>query len=73
MKIDSLLLASVQWFKPHLDKDAFGEPTQIWQHNDFEVGALYTCIPVKYLKCQCSFSNIPYNDESVLVVVTLAE
>ena len=31
-KFESLLLASVPWFKPHLDKDAFGKPAQIWRH-----------------------------------------
>ena len=72
-QIESLSLASVLWFKPHAGKDAFGKPAQIWQYNNFEVGGLYSFIPVQCLKCRCSFSKIVYDNEFVLVIVPLIE
>lgn len=71
-RIETISLASVQWFIPYLQKDGIGKPVQLWR-NDFEVGALYSFLPVQYLKCRCSFCNITYNNEPVLAVVPLVE
>ena len=68
-----LSLAVVQWYKPHCNKDAIGKPAQIWCHNTFEDGAMYSFIPVEFLISRCSFTVASFNNESVLVVVPLSE
>ena len=71
--VSQLLLAAVQWYRPHPSKNSIGKPVQIWMHNVFEDSAIYSFMPVQYLKCRCSFSIITFNDDSVLVVVPLVE
>ena len=70
---DHLLLAVVLWYLPHPNKDIVGKPTQIWHHNKFEAGNLYSFVPVEYLKCRCAASIATVSDESVLLVVPLVE
>ena len=48
-----LSLAVVQWYKPHCNKDAIGKPAQIWCHNTFEDGAMYSFIPIEFLISRC--------------------
>ena len=68
-----LLLAVVQWFKPHSNKNGIGKPAQIWCYNTFENGAMYCFLPVKLLVCRCSFIVTSFDGESVLIVVPLSE
>ena len=67
------LLAAVQWYKPHLNKNMIGKPAQIWCRSAFEVGALHSFLPVQMLKCRCAYTVSTINAESVTVVVPLAE
>ena len=70
-KIENICLASVQWLKPHLDKNALGNPAQIWTNNNFEIGTKYAFIPIDCLECRCSYFEKTHNNDSVLIVVPL--
>ena len=52
----------------YCNKDAIGKPAQIWCHNTFEDGAMYSFIPVEFLICRCSFTVASFNNESVLFI-----
>ena len=59
------LLAAVQWYKPHLNKNMIGKPAQLWCRSAFEVGALHSFLPVQMLKCRCAYTVSTINAESV--------
>ena len=70
---DHLLVAVVEWFKPHPSKNEIGKPAQVWNHNQYENGGLISFVPVRFLKSWCAHCVIKLENQPVLVVVPLVD
>lgn len=71
--INELNLAVVLWHRPHYHRNLISKPVQVWCHNVFEDGGLYSFLPTGYIKCRCAFGVECIEDESLSIIIPLVE
>lgn len=68
-KLFSHLLFSALWFKHRPDRNHFGQPVTVWEHDIFELFGCHSTIPVQLIKSRTVSCLYKLNEESVLLVV----